>query len=107
VPRRAKSKYLKNWEVSLKGVDGLHSAHEQTQALNSSFMFLMKEPHLSNVLNATTKNLEINIAQMLTFVDTEVDLHPWERFGNATYISNSETEIDLMALMRDSTWKFA
>lgn len=61
----------------------------------------MKEPHLSNTLKSTIKALQLNIPQMLTFVDTEVDLQPWERFGKATYISNSETEIDLMALLRD------
>lgn len=61
----------------------------------------MKEPHLGNILKATLKNLEQNIPQMLTFVDTEVDLQPWERFGEAAYISESETEIDLMALLRD------
>lgn len=63
----------------------------------------MKEPHLSKALDVTRRNLENNIAQMLTFVDTEIDLQPWERFGNATYVSDTETGIDLMALMRDST----
>lgn len=85
----------------------LHSAHEQNQALNGVFTLLMKEPHLSNALNATIKSLETNIANMLTFMDTEVDLQPWERFGNSDYISDSETEIDLMALMRDSMFEFA
>ncbi|KUJ20206.1 cytochrome P450 [Mollisia scopiformis] len=84
VPKRSKAKYFKNWEE-----------------FNTYFIFLMKEPHLSNTLKATTKNLERNIPQMLTFVDTEVDLQPWERFGKATYISDSETEVNLMALMRD------
>ncbi|CZR58918.1 related to cytochrome P450 7B1 [Phialocephala subalpina] len=84
VPKRAKEKYMKNWEE-----------------FNSHFGDMMKEPHLSNLLKATMKNLEQNIPQMLTFVDTEVDLQPWERFGQAAYISDSETEIDLMALLRD------
>lgn len=84
IPRRAKDKYMKNWEE-----------------FNSHFGFMMKEPHLSNLLKATVKNLEQNIPHMLTFVDTEVDLQPWERFGQAEYISDSETEIDLMALLRD------
>jgi hypothetical protein len=38
---------------------------------------------------------------MITFVDSEIDLQPWERWAKASYISNSETEINLMSLMRD------
>lgn len=61
----------------------------------------MKEPTLGHALAVTMKNIEQNIPHMITFVDTEVDLQPWERFGRAEYISDSETEIDLMALLRD------
>lgn len=38
---------------------------------------------------------------MISFMDSEIDQHPWERSANASSISNSETEIDLMSLMRD------
>ena len=37
---------------------------------------------------------------MMSFVDSDVDQHPWERSANVTYISNSETEIDLLSLVR-------
>lgn len=38
---------------------------------------------------------------MLSFMDSDVDQHSWERFANASFISNSETEIDLMSLIRN------
>ena len=37
----------------------------------------------------------------MSFVDNDIDQHPWERSANASYISNSETEIDLLSLLRD------
>jgi hypothetical protein len=61
----------------------------------------MREPYLGRISQAMVRRLEINIPQMITFIDTEIDLQPWERAANATYISDSETEIDLMSLMRD------
>jgi len=61
----------------------------------------MKEPHLSNVLKGTIRGLERDIPRMISFMASEIDQQPWERFGKASYISDSETEINLMALMRD------
>jgi hypothetical protein len=61
----------------------------------------MREPHLSNMLRPTMCNLEDNIPQMISFMEGEIDQQPWERFAKATYISDSETEINLCALMRD------
>jgi hypothetical protein len=64
-------------------------------------MYLMQEPHLSNILEPAIRNLENNIPRMISFIDSDIDQHPWERSANASCISNSETEIDLMSLMRD------
>ena len=61
----------------------------------------MREPHLSNMLKGTMRGLETNIPQMISFMKSEIDQQPWERFAKATYISDSETELGLMALMRD------
>lgn len=61
----------------------------------------MKEPHLSIMLNGTIRNLQGLIPQMVSFLDGEIDLNPWERWANAQYISDNEMEIDLMALLRD------
>lgn len=62
---------------------------------------LMRESSLSQILKPTIRNLEENISHMITFLDSEIDLQPWERWARASYVSNSETEINLMALMRD------
>lgn len=61
----------------------------------------MKEPHLSSMLDKTLRNLEGLIPQMVSFMDSEIDQHPWEKWANAEYISNNEMEVDLMALVRD------
>lgn len=63
--------------------------------------YLMKEPHLSNMLSATILGLQENIPQMISFADSEIDLQPWERQAGACYISESQTELDLMSLLRD------
>jgi hypothetical protein len=61
----------------------------------------MMEPHLSNMLRGTIRGLEENIPQMISFAEGDIDLQPWERWAKASYISNSETEVNLMSLMRD------
>lgn len=61
----------------------------------------MKEPYLSSMLDKTIRNLEGLIPQMVSFMDSEIDQHPWEKWANAEYISNNEMEVDLMALVRD------
>ena len=61
----------------------------------------MKEPYLSNMLRATVGYMEQNIPQMLSFTDSTIDQQPWEHWANASFISNSKTEIDLMAMLRD------
>lgn len=62
---------------------------------------LMTEPHLSNLLRPTMRGLEADIPQMISFAESEIDQQPWERFAQAAFISGSETELNLMALMRD------
>jgi hypothetical protein len=62
---------------------------------------MMREPQISTMVNVVTRNLNQNIPQMISFVAEDIDLHPWERWANANYISDSETELDLMALVRD------
>jgi len=61
----------------------------------------MKELPLNNMLTTTMNVLQDNIPQMISFMDGEIDLQPWERYANASYISDTETEINLMAMMRD------
>jgi hypothetical protein len=38
---------------------------------------------------------------MISFIDTEIDLQPWERSAKARFISSTVTEINLMSLLRD------
>jgi hypothetical protein len=66
-----------------------------------TFSHMMKEPYLSQLLKPTIRNLEENIPQMISFTDSEIDQQPWERWGKASCISNSESEVNLMSLMRD------
>lgn len=61
----------------------------------------MSEPQLGQMLKGTIKGLEENIPQMISFIDSEVDLQPWERYASASYVSDTEAEVNLMALMRD------
>lgn len=61
----------------------------------------MKEPYLSQMLKPTIHNLEENIPKMISFTDSEIDLQPWERWAKTSYISDSESEADLMSLMGD------
>jgi len=61
----------------------------------------MKEKYLSQMLKPTIRNLEENIPQMISFTDSEIDLQPWERGAKASFISEDETEINLMSLVRD------
>jgi hypothetical protein len=53
------------------------------------------------MLNATIRNMERGIPSMISFVDTDIDLQPWEKYADSTYISDTETSVDLMKLMRD------
>jgi hypothetical protein len=61
----------------------------------------MKEPYLGKMLDNTTRNLEKLIPQMVSFMDGQIDQHPWERYANAEWISSKEMEVDLMSLVRD------
>ncbi len=38
---------------------------------------------------------------MISFAESEIDQQPWERFAQAAYLSDTETELNLMALLRD------
>lgn len=46
------------------------------------------------------KDLQQNIPQMISFMDTEIDLQPWEKIANVKYISATTVEANLMALVR-------
>ncbi|TAQ90439.1 hypothetical protein B7494_g1277 [Chlorociboria aeruginascens] len=83
-PKMSKNKLFKAWEEMI--------------ALNNG---LMKEPHLGELLQRTVRNLEQNIPRMISFMDGEIDLEPWERWAYASFISSNETEVNLMSLMRD------
>ncbi|TVY49533.1 25-hydroxycholesterol 7-alpha-hydroxylase [Lachnellula occidentalis] len=84
IPKSSKAKYDKCWDE-----------------LNSLFGYFMKDPQLGDVLKRSNSLLEQTIPQMISFVDSEIDLQPWERYASARYISNNETEIYLCAMMRD------
>ncbi len=38
---------------------------------------------------------------MVTFINTDIDLQPWERFAKPRFISNSEIEVNLFSLISD------
>ncbi|CAG8984016.1 hypothetical protein HYALB_00002956 [Hymenoscyphus albidus] len=84
LPKSSKEKYDKAWEE-----------------LNSSFSYIARDPFFGTLLNGTVKNIENNVSHMISFVDTAIDLEPWEKWGNASYISDEETEIDFAAMIRD------
>ncbi|TVY81010.1 Cholesterol 7-alpha-monooxygenase [Lachnellula suecica] len=69
--------------------------------LHSLFGYFMRDLQLSKVLDRSNRLLEQNIPQLISFINSEIDLQPWERRANATYISPTETEIDLCGMMRD------
>ncbi|PQE30751.1 cytochrome P450 protein [Rutstroemia sp. NJR-2017a WRK4] len=84
IPKRVEKQYLEHWEDLIR-----------------PFTYLMKEPYLGKMLDNTTRNLEKLIPQMVSFMDGEIDQHPWERYANAEWISSKEMEVDLMSLVRD------
>ncbi|KAH8598027.1 cytochrome P450 [Bisporella sp. PMI_857] len=84
IPDSAKHKYAAAW-----------------LELNHYFGYLMKEPHLSDMLGRTIGHLEQYVPKMISFAESEIDQQPWERWAKASYISNSETEVNLMAMIRD------
>ena len=61
----------------------------------------MREPHLGTLLRAVIRGFEYNIPQMISFVDTEIDLQTWERVSEVTFVSSSEIEVNLMSLFRE------
>jgi hypothetical protein len=63
--------------------------------------YLLQEPALSKITQAVVRQLEFNVPQMISFLDTDIDLQPWERRADATFISTSETEVNLMSLLCD------
>ncbi|KAK0100997.1 hypothetical protein ONS95_013013 [Cadophora gregata] len=86
VPRRSEEKYK---EIS-----------EELKACNR---FILDEPHMTLLLNNATQNLERNIPQMISFINTSIDLQPWEQHAQAHFISSSEAELNLQSLIRDMT----
>ncbi|OWO99881.1 cytochrome P [Marssonina coronariae] len=69
--------------------------------LNACTKFLLDEPHLTKIFEVLVKNLERNIPQMISFIETPIDFQPWEQYAEACFISSSETEINLTSLIRD------
>ncbi|EHL01702.1 putative 25-hydroxycholesterol 7-alpha-hydroxylase [Glarea lozoyensis 74030] len=69
--------------------------------LNTTYKYMLREPYLGQMLNTTVRNMERHICSMVSFVDTDIDLQPWERYAEASYVSDTETSLDLMKLMRD------
>jgi len=71
------------------------------QKFMSYTAYLMQEPYLGKMLGSTVRGFEEIIPQMISFSGSEVDQQPWERWAKASYVSNSETDINLMSLLRD------
>jgi hypothetical protein len=69
--------------------------------MSLSTRYMMREPHLGALLRAVIRGFEYNIPQMISFVDTEIDLQPWERVSEITFVSSSEIEVNLMSLFRE------
>jgi hypothetical protein len=42
--------------------------------MSLSTSYMMREPHLGALLRAVIRGFEYNIPQMMSFVDTEIDL---------------------------------
>ncbi|KAI1005302.1 hypothetical protein K3495_g2913 [Podosphaera aphanis] len=82
IPSRSREKYLAN-----------------DKEIRRQYEYLIKEEHVSTLLKRVSRTLECNIAQMITFLDTEIDLQPWERWATTKYISTTESEVSLMPLM--------
>ena len=61
----------------------------------------MKEPQLGNMLQRIVSGLEENIPRMISFMESPIDQEPWERSAKGSFVSSFETDIDLMALLRD------
>ncbi|RDW89386.1 cytochrome P450-6 [Coleophoma cylindrospora] len=84
-PKSSKPKYAATWEE-----------------FNSFLVkYLMREPYLGIMLKATITGIEAKVPQMISFMESPIDQESWERWADAEYISSTETEINLMALMRD------
>lgn len=86
IPSRLKSKYFAIWEeLSAPVTNGL-----------------MSDPGLSTFLESTMRSLQSNIPSMITFVESPIDQHPWEKVGRAVVTSESpgEVEVDLMGVTR-------
>lgn len=58
---------------------------------------------MTAMIHTITQNLERNIPQMISFINTPIDLQPWEQHAQAQFISSSETELNLHSLIRDMT----
>ncbi|KAJ5033477.1 uncharacterized protein L3040_008592 [Drepanopeziza brunnea f. sp. 'multigermtubi'] len=74
---------------------------EALEELNSCSKYLLDEPHMTKIIKNLVQNLERNTPQMISFVDSPIDLQPWERYAEARFISLSETELNLTSLLRD------
>jgi hypothetical protein len=68
--------------------------------MSLSTSYIMREPHLGIPLKVVVRGFEHNIPQKISFVDTEIDLQPWERVSAVTIVSSSEIEVKLMSLFR-------
>lgn len=63
--------------------------------------YLMKEPHLSNFMRIIVRGIEQSVPDMFSFMEGEVDHHPWERWAHASWVNEHEEDIDLCAVVRD------
>ncbi|KAG4436943.1 hypothetical protein IFR05_007556 [Cadophora sp. M221] len=83
IPKRSEVKY--------------REASDELEACNR---YILDEPHMTNTLQVSLKNLERDIPQMISFISTPIDLQPWEHHAEANFISPVETELNLPSLIR-------
>ncbi|KAG9247871.1 cytochrome P450 [Calycina marina] len=94
----ALSLVVKVFGVPKQALPKYEAAWDEFVALSN---YLLKEPHLSNMLKVTARSVENMVPKMISFTDREIDLQPWERHGRANFVSENEMEVDLMAMLRD------
>ncbi|SZF04291.1 unnamed protein product [Blumeria hordei] len=82
VPHQSREKHNLSWEK-----------------YKSIYQYLINKPHVEKITKRISLLLEQNIPQMVSFLETSIDLQPWERCANASLISPNQSEMSLMPLI--------
>ncbi|KAL2067855.1 hypothetical protein VTL71DRAFT_15953 [Oculimacula yallundae] len=71
--------------------------------LNACNRYILSSPESTQILKSTISNLERNIPQMISFISTPIDHQPWEHSAQPSFISPTETSLNLISLLRSVT----